>query len=76
MDDKTEQLWADMLSGMQDRAAQIVNDGDVDRRNRNWYAREMYGDRYDTLRSEFQRRKLDEINLHFTAKDLSRDSSN
>jgi hypothetical protein len=59
MDDKTKQLWIDMLSGMQNRAAQLVNDGDVDKRNRNWYARKVYGQQYNELRSEFQDEMMD-----------------
>lgn len=60
MNDKTEQLWLDTLSGMQNRAMQAFNDDDPDNRNRNWYARKMYGDRYTDIKSEFQRRKMDE----------------
>lgn len=60
MDEKTEQLWIDMLSGMQNRAALLVGDEDTDHRNRNWYARKVYGQQYEELRSEFQRRKMGE----------------
>lgn len=61
MNDKTEMLWIDMLSGMQNRATQLYNDGDYDKRNRNWYAREVYEEKYVDLKSEFQRQKMGDL---------------
>lgn len=61
MDDKTERLWLDMLQGMQQRACFVHNDNDADGRNRNWYARQVYGDQYDDFRAEYQRLKMEDI---------------
>lgn len=61
MDEQTEQLWLDMLSGMQNRACYFHNDNDGDGRNRNWYAKKVYGDTYTDLKSEYQRRKMQDF---------------
>lgn len=58
---QNEQLWIDLLTGMQGRAACIVGDEDGDHRNRNWYARKVYGDKYDEIRNDFQDEKMEEI---------------
>lgn len=67
MDQKTEQLWIDVMQGMQQRSMQLFNDDDADGRNRNWYARRVYGDRYIDIKNEYQRRKMSELD-----KDMSR----
>jgi len=61
MDEDIEQLWLDMLEGMENRACFFHNDNDLDRRNRSWYAKKVYGDQYQDLRSEYQQQKMDEI---------------
>lgn len=59
-----QQLWIDLLTGMRNRAAQIVNDPSDDiGRNDNWYAREVYGQKYEVIREEFQDRELDRLDL-------------
>jgi hypothetical protein len=62
MDEKVERLWLDTLQGMQNRAMEKFSDEDPDGRNRNWYAREIYGEQYTELKGEYQRRKMADLN--------------
>lgn len=61
MDQQREQIWLDLLEGMETRACYFHNDNDHDRRNRKWYAKKVYGDKYDRIRSEYTDRKMAEI---------------
>lgn len=61
MDEKTNQLWRDTFEGMENRACFFHNDNDLDGRNRSWYAKKVYGDKYQKLRNKYQQNKIDEI---------------
>lgn len=58
MDEVADQLWLDMLQGMENRACYFHNDNDEDGRNRNWYAHKVYGDQYTELKEAYQNEVL------------------
>ena len=60
MDPKTDQLWLDLIRGMRNRACYFHSDNDEDGRNRNWYARKVYGGKYVAITEAYQNKKFND----------------
>lgn len=58
MNDRSRQLCLDLIQGMRNRATQLHYDDDGDGRNGNWYARQMYEERYVEIRKAFQKQVI------------------
>lgn len=63
MNETRENSWLFLIQGMQRRGMVAFDDDDTDKRNRNWYAEQLYGDKYDTIRTEYQAEKIEDIGV-------------
>lgn len=61
LNERHEWFMVGLLQGMKSKSCQFFNDEDADYRNGAWYARKMYGERYEQIEDLYQRAKMNEI---------------